>query len=641
MTWQQAVAVQGDSPPDNYWGAGEVAAVVAADAMDPAREAAAASGYGEEEALAYAAARMPACYAAVHRVLSELLQAAPPRWRPASVMDYGAGPGTATWAAQAVWPGAPALDVSAVEPSGAMSWLGHAIQQRQEEQYQQYQQQAAGDGAGGGLHAGARPAAGAPQPQKAADERVGGVGAEPPPVPPTVRWSSSLPPRSRGPGRRHDLVVAAYVLGELRGAGERRRIVTDLWRHTTKYLVLVEPGTPAGSLLIRQARQQVLAAAVAAIAPNGAAGEDAEAGAHVVAPCPHDGACPMEGRRSWCHFAQRFERTRLQRQSGAGGGRPAPRPYQDERFSYVVLARGPRPRATPQVRIAGAVPPAAGGQAAAAAYLSVPADLRPRRLEHLLEEGPAIARALSLGHESDGEGEDELGYESDGEGGEDEEDDAGPVVRESNALRGGEDEEDGDLDGAELAARAEDEAARRMILEAVRLDAEDEGADAGEVRQRLAELEVELDLVMRRERSERAAGARARAAVAGAPRERAAGSDSDELEEGAEYGEGGEAATAAARAASGGWSRLLRPPRARKGHVLLDLCSAAGAGGRRLDPGQGSLVRQVVAKGAAARATGGGAAFKLARRLRWGDLWPMDFQRRLPAVEPPDTGPLA
>ena len=35
--------------------------------------------------------------------------------------------------------------------------------------------------------------------------------------------------------------------------------------------------------------------------------------AHVVAPCPHDGKCPMEGTKSWCHFAQRFQRSDLQR----------------------------------------------------------------------------------------------------------------------------------------------------------------------------------------------------------------------------------------------------------------------------------------------------------------------------------------
>ena len=35
--------------------------------------------------------------------------------------------------------------------------------------------------------------------------------------------------------------------------------------------------------------------------------------ASVVAPCPHDGQCPMQATQSWCHFVQRFERSSLQR----------------------------------------------------------------------------------------------------------------------------------------------------------------------------------------------------------------------------------------------------------------------------------------------------------------------------------------
>lgn len=35
--------------------------------------------------------------------------------------------------------------------------------------------------------------------------------------------------------------------------------------------------------------------------------------AHVLSPCPHDGVCPMERTGSWCHFAQRFRRSNLQR----------------------------------------------------------------------------------------------------------------------------------------------------------------------------------------------------------------------------------------------------------------------------------------------------------------------------------------
>jgi ribosomal protein RSM22 (predicted rRNA methylase) len=44
------------------------------------------------------------------------------------------------------------------------------------------------------------------------------------------------------------------------------------------------------------------------------------AGAHVVAPCPHDGTCPMSGTKSWCHFGQRFHRPRFMQ---VGGGSAA------------------------------------------------------------------------------------------------------------------------------------------------------------------------------------------------------------------------------------------------------------------------------------------------------------------------------
>lgn len=55
----------------------------------------------ETEALAYAAARMPATMAAVDHVLAQAHIPAP-----ASILDFGAGPGTATIAAKSLWPDA-------------------------------------------------------------------------------------------------------------------------------------------------------------------------------------------------------------------------------------------------------------------------------------------------------------------------------------------------------------------------------------------------------------------------------------------------------------------------------------------------------------------------------------------------------
>jgi hypothetical protein len=107
---------------------------------------------------------------------------------------------------------------------------------------------------------------------------------------------------------------------------------------------------------------------------------------------------------------------------------------------------------------------------------------------------------------------------------------------------------------------------------------------------------------------------------------------------------------AAARAESVGWARVLRTPRKRSGHIVLDLCSAvppapapssatpagAGAGMRRKEGGgKGLLLRQIVSKGLAKKRFGGGAAYKLARRLQWGDVWPRGLQEGLPAAQPP------
>src|ERR1700686_5075777 len=52
----------------------------------------------EADALAYALARMPATYAAVTASLNALCEIKPD-YAPRSLLDIGAGPGTATWAA--------------------------------------------------------------------------------------------------------------------------------------------------------------------------------------------------------------------------------------------------------------------------------------------------------------------------------------------------------------------------------------------------------------------------------------------------------------------------------------------------------------------------------------------------------------
>ena len=55
------------------------------------------------EVLAYAAARLPATFAAVQGVFLEAAERLH-RFSPGTLLDLGAGPATAAWAALAVWP---------------------------------------------------------------------------------------------------------------------------------------------------------------------------------------------------------------------------------------------------------------------------------------------------------------------------------------------------------------------------------------------------------------------------------------------------------------------------------------------------------------------------------------------------------
>jgi len=122
-----------------------------------------------------------------------------------------------------------------------------------------------------------------------------------------------------------DLVAATYLLNEL-ASDVRPSVLDRLWRATADTLVIVEPGTPAGWRRILAARQQLI-----------------ENGAHVIAPCAHQHACPLQAP-DWCHFSERVARSRMHRQ--AKGGEV---PWEDEKFSYVVVTR--QPAAGTQARV--------------------------------------------------------------------------------------------------------------------------------------------------------------------------------------------------------------------------------------------------------------------------------------------------
>src|SRR5436309_1058559 len=219
----------------------------------------------EADALAYALARMPATYAAVSASLNALREIAPDFTR-ASLLDVGAGQGTATWAAAEAFPSLTSLallDANSALRALALD-LGRDSTRLRKMTYQ---------------HGEARAAL--------ADIQAA------------------------------DLVIASYMIGEISDA-ERAALAELMWAKTHDTLLIVEPGTPAGYGRIIALRRQLIAA-----------------GAHVAAPCPHDGQCPLAAP-DWCHFTQRLQRSRAHKQV-----KGVELPFEDEKFAYVALTRAP------------------------------------------------------------------------------------------------------------------------------------------------------------------------------------------------------------------------------------------------------------------------------------------------------------
>jgi ribosomal protein RSM22 (predicted rRNA methylase) len=158
-------------------------------------------------ARAYLAARLPATYAATRVAMSAVAERRPD-FAPRRLLDFGAGPGTALWAANDCWPALEAATL--VEASASMRKFGESL--------------------------------------------AGECGVA------RREWRPDLP-RDQG-----DLVTLAYVLDELDPA-ERAGLIARLWSSTADTLLIVEPGTPAGWRRILDARNLLLSQGAHMIAP--------------------------------------------------------------------------------------------------------------------------------------------------------------------------------------------------------------------------------------------------------------------------------------------------------------------------------------------------------------------------------------
>jgi ribosomal protein RSM22 (predicted rRNA methylase) len=161
------------------------------------------------EALAYMTARMPATYGALAHVLAQIGQSLPD-FTPETILDIGAGPGTATQACFAAWPDI--RQATLIEPNAHLRDLSKALLTE------------------------------APCTFHAHSLSIA---------------SLDIP---------HDLVLLSYVLNELPEA-EMLKNLERLWAVTAKTLVIIEPGTPLGYELIIKIRDRLIAAGASIAAP--------------------------------------------------------------------------------------------------------------------------------------------------------------------------------------------------------------------------------------------------------------------------------------------------------------------------------------------------------------------------------------
>lgn len=161
-----------------------------------------------DEALAYSVVRMPAAYGAVRAVLAYALEAYPTEIH--SLIDAGAGTGTATWAAAGLLN---LQKITCLEQEDAMLEIGQALM---------------AEG-------------------------------------PQARWIKCDLSSQPIPGKA-DLVIASYALNELREEN-RLRALERLWDAAEKMLIVIEPGTPVHYRQLMKAREHLLSLGAHVAAP--------------------------------------------------------------------------------------------------------------------------------------------------------------------------------------------------------------------------------------------------------------------------------------------------------------------------------------------------------------------------------------
>ncbi|KAF8240735.1 hypothetical protein L208DRAFT_1231139 [Tricholoma matsutake] len=310
-----------------------------------------ASRHAERDGTAFASIALPAHYSAIFSVFDHLKRRLGPTWKIERVINWGAATGSGLWASLYSFQHSIPAEANSAEHrlnSTITTYLG--IDKRE-----------------GLVTVGKR---------LLRNVDLNSL---------SVSWQRSFRdedkiPRSDG---QDTIALSAFMLTSLPTPLARKALVKEMWESGAHVMVLIDHNTTAGFEAIAQARQYLLDMGRKEF-------EDPETdelpirGSHVVAPCPHDGACPLHhpGSILVCGFAQRWQRpsfVRLTKHSGVG--------HEDIEYSYVVIRRGARP--SPPTTNYGRIGDVGKRALAQEALLKVP--LRELQLHHESEEAAAAA----------------------------------------------------------------------------------------------------------------------------------------------------------------------------------------------------------------------------------------------------------
>ncbi|KAJ7610970.1 Rsm22-domain-containing protein [Roridomyces roridus] len=265
----------------------------------------------ERDGSAFASVALPAHFSVITAVFDHVKRRLGPEWRVERIIDWGAGTGSGLWSGAYAFqdPHTPEEQKEPVDLVLSNTTVRHYL---------------------------------------GVDKRDGLVTVakrllrdiEPGPL--RVSWHKSfrendMIPRSDG---HQTVALSAFMLTSLPTSVARKALIKEMWSSGAHVLVLIDHNTKEGFGAVAEAREYLLRVGRKEFDDPEAEDWDIR-GSHVVAPCPHDRACPLHfpgDIQLTCGFSQRLQRpsfVRHTKHSGAG--------HEDMGYSYVVIRRGPRP----------------------------------------------------------------------------------------------------------------------------------------------------------------------------------------------------------------------------------------------------------------------------------------------------------